>query len=397
MPPHLVTLDAAQVLALAALGVVAGQQLRRYMPIFARLHIPAPVLGGLLLAITATTLRDRVLNLQPDTTLQPILMVAFFTTIGLNASIGLLRLGGGMVARLTALAGLGAILQNAVGIGLCRLMGLDPLLGVIAGAVTLAGGPATAVAFGSTFERLGVPAATTIAVAAAMFGITVSGLVSGYVGAWLVRRHQLAGALTAIVPAAPATSELTTAAAGILQQVVLVALAMGLGSVVQIGFAAVGITLPAFIGPMLVAASFRAFDDRTGLLSIEPRTVEALGTAALALFLTMALLTLRLWELTQLALPLLAILSAQVVLTVLLTVVVVYPALGRDYEAAVAAGGWCGFLLGTTANAMACLSVLTDRYGPAPRAWLAVPVVGGFLIDLVNSVVITATAGLIRR
>ncbi len=190
----LIKLNAVQVLALSCVGVTAGVFVRRRLKFLDALNVPASIVGGLLLALLAFALRERVANFELDLSLRDLLMVGFFTTIGMGASLRLLRRGGVQVVWFLVLATIGAVLQNAVGAGLAHALGLSPLLGVVSGSVSLTGGPATAIAFGGTFEQSGVVGATTLGVASAMFGITAGGLLGGFIGGRLVRRHHLHGA-----------------------------------------------------------------------------------------------------------------------------------------------------------------------------------------------------------
>jgi len=182
----------------------------------------------------------------------------------------------------------------------------------------------------------------------------------------------------------------------ILKNLVALMLAMWVGSWVGAWFASVGITLPAYIGAMLVASVFRNFDDVTKLIGLSQRALDDIGSVALSLFITMAIMTLRLWELTGLALPLLTLLASQVVLVVAVSVWMVYRLMGRDYDAAVMSSGFCGFMLGITANAMANMEALAEKYGTAPRAFLVVPIVGAFFIDFTNALIITLFLNLWR-
>jgi len=393
-------LNTLHVLALAAFGVAMGLWLKGRLKVLDRLNIPASIAGGLVYALLALVLRDRYLNLEMEMSLRDVLMVAFFTTIGMGASLGLVREGSRQVARFFALATLGAVLQNLLGIALARLFGLDPLLGVISGSVALTGGPATALAFGATFEKLGVAGATTLGIASATFGITAGGLLGGHVGAGLIRRHGLKAGAAGLRPARAETIRAEEASgeerSALLDSVVAVAIAMGIGALVSAGFERSGAILPSYVGAMMAAAALRNLDDRFGFAGIAPRHVETIGNISLYLFIVMALLTLRLWELAALALPMLVMLAAQVALVWLLCRTFSFRLMGRDYESAVMAGGFCGFMLGTTANAMACMDVLTQKYGPAPRAYIVVPVVGAFLIDFTNALVITAAMNMLR-
>ncbi len=385
-------LNTVQVLGLACIGVWAGERLKRKAPLLDRLNIPVSIVGGMIFALVALSLRDRAVNLEADTTLRDLLQVAFMTTIGLSARLQLLKEGGAPLVKLLAIASLGAVLQNLLGMGLAAALAVDPRLGILAGSVALAGGPATSLAFGGTFEKMGVYGATAVAMASATFGIAVAGLIGGYIGGRLIRRHGLKPGGTAVPPPGLAPGEIRD----LLPAVVVIGIAMGLGNLLSTGMERLGLILPAYIGAMIVAAVIRNLDDRFGFARISQSEVDALGRIALYLFIVAALLTLRLWELAHLALPLIVILVAQVGLCWAMCVVMSFRVMGRDYESAVTAAGFCGFMLGITANAIACMEELVEKYGPAPRAFLVVPVVGAFLIDFTNSLIITAMANLPR-
>jgi ESS family glutamate:Na+ symporter len=394
MPVPLVKLTAVHVLGLAAFGIVMGDWLKRRIPWLEAVHIPTPIAGGLIYSLLILALRDRIVNFQPDMALQSILMVAFFTTIGFSASLRLIREGGFAVAVLLVLASVGAALQNALGIGLAKLLGLNPLLGIIAGATALAGGPATTIAFGKTFEDMGLPAATTAGLAAAMFGIIAAGLVSGPLGGLLIRRHKLTAVTDGAQPGRKPILE-PLDAAKLMTHVVAIGIAMAAGSVISTWLRDAGVVLPGYIGAMVVAAAFRNIDDRTGWLRLSQAHTSAIGTIALYLFIVMALIALEIWQLTALAVPVITILAAQTVMTLAFCYWVPMRVLGRNYEAAVMAGGFCGFMLGITANAVASMDEITRKHGAAPRAFLAVPVTGAFLIDFTNALLITAMANLV--
>jgi ESS family glutamate:Na+ symporter len=391
-------LTAIQVLGIACAGLFIGAGIKRLFPVLARLSIPASVLGGLVYAVVSLALRDRVVNLKFDLVLRDVLMIAFFTTIGMGASLRLLKLGGRRVAIFLGVSVLGLLAQIAWGAGAAKAFGLPALFGVIPGAVSLTGGPATALAFGPVFEKAGVPGATAVGLASAVFGIVVSGLLGGFVGSFLVKRHQLepepsdrVSVPTIEVDASPREKHGTY-----LQHILFIGIAMALGSAVSLGFAQCGLTLPAYIGAMLVAGVLRNLDDWLQFAGIDQHKMEEIGEVALELFIVMALLTLELWHLTQLAVPVLAILVGQVVLTVGLSWTVLYWLMGRNYTSAVMAGGYCGFMLGTTANAMACMNEITRKTGPAPQAFFAVGIVGAFLIDFINALLITQALNLFR-
>jgi ESS family glutamate:Na+ symporter len=411
----MIQLDLVNTLACAGVVVFSGYAFQRRVPLFARHNIPAPVIGGLLVALAVTASRQLGHSVvRFDTTLQSPLMIAFFTSIGFGASLPLLRKGGPAVALFLGLATAVGLVQNLVGAAVAHLLGVPALLGVIAGSVTLMGGPATGLAFAPLFEQAGVRGAATLAVASAMVGIVAGGIVGGPIGTWLVERRRLrpkaaeparqpATALEVVhrleppdpLPAPAAASE-DPGARALLRGVVSVLAAMAVGSWVSAGLTGLGLTLPAYIGAMLVAAAMRNLDDATCWISLPHRLLDDLGNASLALFIAMALMTLRLWELAGLALPLAVVLAVQVGLVSLLAVWPTFRVMGRDYDAAVMSSGFCGFMLGTTANAMANMGALTERYGPAPRAYLVVPMVGAFFIDFTNALLITAFLNLWR-
>jgi len=387
-------LDAVQTLAFAGLALFLGYGLCRAIPVLSRYNLPPPVVGGLVFALAAWAAHSRGTTLFTlDTALQTPLMIAFFTTIGINASLWLLKISGRQVLVFLLLATGFAIVQNLLGIAVATAFGLDPLFGVLAGSTTLTGGPATGLAFAPLFEEAGVAGAASIAVASAMAGIVCGGLIGGPVATLLIRRFNLRStrpedhrAPTEERSVDVATESQREHAA--LKSIVVLLVAMWLGAWVSKGFTATGITLPATVGGMLVGAVIRNIDDRTGWLQLSVPTTDLIGNVCLALFLSVALMNLKLWELAGLALPLLVNLGLQALL-VSVFCLVIFRAMGRDYDAAVMGGGFIGFMLGTTANAMAVMRTLVERYGVAPRAFLVAPLVGAFFIDFTNALIIT--------
>jgi ESS family glutamate:Na+ symporter len=401
-------LDLLQTLSLAAVLYFVGLQLRRRIGWLDRLNIPAAVIGGLLFTTLVMIARGRFMTVQLDTSAQLVFSVAFFTSIGMGASLALLRVGGLQVLTFLLFATVFCFVQNFLGMGIASAFGEHPLLGVMAGSVTLVGGPATGLAFAPLFERAGLTGAGALALAAATAGIVAGGLTGGPVGTYLIRRLRLrpAGA-----PAAEAQAELQAELAPpaetivveverednlLVRNLVVLALAMGVGSVVSRYIQSLGITLPAYIGAMLVASVLRNLDDAGGWLRIDQRAMEFMGNVALNIFLTVALMDLKLWQLAGVALPLLVILLAQVVVALLAAMTVSFYLMGRDYDSAVMASGFIGFVLGTTANAVANMRALVARFGPAPRAFLVVPLVGAFFIDFTNAIIITAFVNWLR-
>ncbi len=396
----MIQLDAVQTIAFGGLTLFAGYALCRAIPVLRRYNLPEPVVGGLLVALLvwAAHARDTTL-FELDTSLKVPLMVAFFTTLGINASLRLLRVSGRQVMIFLLLASIFAVVQNLVGIGVAWMFDLHPMFGVLAGSATLTGGPATGMAFAPLFEKAGLQGAETLAITAAMAGIICGGVVGGPAITVLMRRFGIHG---------PAGSAASAGAGGgeadesvhvhfpnesarefdALKSIVVLLMAMWLGAWVSRGFEGIGLTLPSYIGAMLVGAVIRNIDDYTGLIRLSVPTTDLIGNICLALFLAVALMDLKLWELAGMGLPLVVNLVIQVSLVALFAVPIFY-VMGRDYDAAVMGGGFIGFMLGTTANAMAVMRRLVQRYGVAPRAFLVAPLVGAFFIDFVNALIIT--------
>ncbi len=401
-------LDLIQTVAFAGIALFLGYGLRRLFPLLARLNMPAPVLGGLIVSVAILIVRWQGLPAPEfDATLQRPLMVAFFTSIGFAASLKLLRIGGPQVAIFLAIGTVFAILQNLLGAGVAVLFDQPPLFGVLAGSVTLTGGPATGLAFAPLFEQAGIEGAAAIAIAVAMAGIVLGGLVGGPIATHLIERYRVPGprqrtadagvaagadavqaAEEATAPSPDDLDDESVEANPALKTVVIVLVAMWIGEWISALIGATGLTLPSYIGARVAAAAIRGIDDYTALFGLSHRTIDTLGAITLSLFLVMALMTLDLTQLAGLALPLLTILAAQIVL-VALACLPVFWLMGRDYDAAVMGGGFVGFMLGTTANAMAVMRTLVERFGPAPRAFLVAPLVGTFFIDFTNALIIT--------
>ena len=392
------SLDLLQTLSLAAVVYFVGIALRARIAWLERLNIPAAVIGGLLFTTLTTVGRQFGLAVQLDTSTQTVLSVTFFTSIGMLASLALLKRGGVQLVIFLVFATLFCLVQNFTGMAIARGFGEHPLLGVMAGSVTLVGGPATGQAFAPLFESAGLAGAGALALASATAGIVCGGLAGGPVGTFLIQRLRRApqpsasaAELRRELDPAPTTLvvEVEREDNTILRSLVFLAVAMGLGSILSGYVASLGVTLPAYIGAMLVASVLRNIDDVTGALKLDIRAMEFAGNVALNIFLVVALMDLKLWQIADLALPLVVILAVQVIVVVVFALTISFWLMGRDYDSAVMAGGFIGFVLGTTANAVANMQALVRRFGPAPRAFLIVPLVGAFFIDFTNAIIIT--------
>ena len=394
----MLSLDPIQTLAAGGLCLLAGHAIRRRLAWLARFNIPASVIGGLIVAFALLVCRHwDVIPLQFDASLSKPLMIAFFASIGFNASMNLLRISGPQVALLLGLATFLAVVQNLIGIGVAKAFGLHPLFGIAAGSSTLAGGPATGLAFAPLLEQAGLAGAASIAMASAMAGIVVASIIGAPLATMLIERHRLAREPSAIAPAPLQTLAATTTPVGseaariqqTLKHLVLLLIAMGIGEWISQGLHALGVTLPSYTGAMLVGALIRNLDDGFGWFRLSMPSIEGIGSLCLSFFISVALMDLHLWELAGMAMPLLVDLAVQTLVVVAFCCWPLLRLMGRDYDAAVISGGFAGFMLGITANAMAVMDSLVERFGPAPRAFLVAPLVGAFLIDFTNAIVIT--------
>src|SRR3954471_9370316 len=391
----MIHLDMISTLAFAAVALFIGFALCRLVPLLARYNLPAPVVGGLAVAVVLAALGSG--DHTPftfDITLQTPLMSAFFTSIGFRVGAGLLRRGGRALVVFLLISTVVAGLQNVLGITLSRLLGQPDLFGVVCGSLTLAGGPATAMAFAEKFEQAGVQGAGVIALASAICGIVAAGLLSAPISTVLIERRSRRGTGRDVPnPDVTQSDEPKLAAANlakatpwqapayVMQKSVAVLLvAMVIGATLS-DWLAQYFTFPLYIGAMITAAAIRNVDDLTGWFRLPHAMLDLLGDVALSLFLAMALMTLQIWKLADIAVPMAVILACQIAAMVLISAWPVSKIMGGDYDAAVTAGGFFGFMIGITANAMAGMDSVVKRYGPAPTSYLVVPVVGAFFID----------------
>jgi ESS family glutamate:Na+ symporter len=395
-----VRFDMVQTVAVAGVVLFLGHGIRRRIGVLQRVGVPAPVVGGLLFAGLAVLLRRAgVAVFQPDTALQAPLMLAWFTTVGLGAGFGQLRVGGGQALMLGMLAGVLAAVQNGIGIGLAAWFGVDPLLGLLSGSITMTGGHAMGAAFGAMMEnQLQLRGAVTVAMTMATFGLVAGGLLGGSLAMWLVRRRLVTPAARDGLPfEAELEGGLAPAGAyGMLKTLTLVLVVILIGGALSTGLAGLGITLPRFVGAMLVALVVRNAVDRTRAVRVHRRAVEDLGTIALSLFLVMAMMSIGSWDLDALGIPLAVMLATQVLVTGLFAGLVTFRVMGGDYDAAVLAGGQCSLGLGAAPAATAAVAGIVARSGPASRAVLAVSTIGVLFNDVTNGIIITTYLNLVR-
>ena len=354
-----IQLDMYQTLAAAVLVLLLGNYLRKKINFLEKFCIPAPVIGGLLFAIfTCICYTTGIIEFSFDDTLREVCMVFF---------------------------------QNLLAIGLSKLLNLNPLIGMCTGSIPMVGGHGTAGAFGPVLEDFNIQGATTICTAAATFGLITGSLVGGPIGKRLIEKRKLMDNVpteddSLLVEDEEKHQRHTNMYAAAVFQLIL---AIGLGTIFSYFLTKTGLTFPIYIGAMLAAALMRNITEYSGKGTIHMGEINDLGGICLSLFLGMAMITLKLWELATLALPLVILLAAQTLLICVFTYFVIFNVMGRDYDAAVLSAGTCGFGMGATPNAMANMQAICDRYVPSVKAYLIIPLIGSLFADFINSLVIT--------
>ena len=387
-----IQLDMYQTLAIAVVVLILGQFLKSKIDFLEKFCIPAPVVGGLLFAIfTCICYATGLAEFSFDDTLREVCMVFFFTSVGFQANLKVLKSGGKSLIIFLALVVLLIIFQNGLAVGVSKLLGLDPLIGLCTGSIPMVGGHGTAGAFGPVLEDFNISGATTICTAAATFGLIAGSLVGGPIGRKLIEKKNLMNTVTTEDDSLLVEDEIkherhtNMYAAAVFQTI----LAVGLGTIFSWLLTKTGMTFPIYIGAMLAAALIRNLSEYSGKFTIHMGEINDLGGICLSLFLGIAMITLKLWQLADLALPLIILLGAQLVLIFFFTYFVVFNVMGRDYDAAVLSSGVCGFGMGATPNAMANMQAVCEKYVPSVKAYLLIPIVGSLFADFINSLVIT--------
>lgn len=390
----MIELDFYGTLVAASLVLLLGRGLVTRVGFLRSYNIPEPVAGGLVVAVLLLILRTFDIEVRFDTSLQTPLMLAFFATIGLSADLASLKKGGRVVGVfLLAVIGL-LVVQNAMGIGLATLLGLDPLMGLLTGSITLAGGHGTGAAWGAVFsEKYGLASASELALASATFGLVLGGLIGGPVARLLIKRVQVPGCSAQQAPRLPRgfeqpNKERSITPFSFVETLALIAVSLLAGNLLNGLLQGTAFELPTFVCVLFVGVVLRNSLSALGLYQVFEREVSVLGNVSLSLFLAIALMSLKLWDLAALALPIFIILAVQALVMALFAIFVTFRVMGSNYDAAVLAAGHCGFGLGATPTAIANMQAVTQRYGPAQIAFLVVPMVGAFFIDIVNVIVI---------
>lgn len=386
------SLDMYQTLALAVCVLFLGAAMKKKISTLEKFCIPAPVVGGLVFAILSCVLYAfGIVEFSFDETLKTVCMVMFFTSVGFQANLRVLKSGGLSLLIFLVCVIVLIVAQNAVSVGLAKLMGLSPLLGMCTGSIPMVGGHGTAGAFGPVLEDLGVSGAQTLCTAAATFGLIAGSLMGGPLGRRLIEKHDLLK--TAVTedetPLVEEEKKHRRSVSMYAPAAYQIAIAMGLGTLVSWLLSQTGMTFPVYIGAMIVAAVMRNVSEYTGVFTVHMGEINDIGGICLSLFLGIAMITLKLWQLASLALPLIILLLGQVVLMALFAYFIIYNVMGRDYDAAILCAGSCGFGMGATPNAMANMQALTERYAASVKAYLLVPIVGSMFADFINSLCIT--------
>ena len=387
-----IQLDMYQTLAVAVLVLLLGNYLKKKIYFLQKFCIPAPVIGGLIFAImTCICYVTGIAEFSFNDTLREVCMVFFFTSVGFQANLKVLKSGGKSLIVFLGLVIVLIILQNLTAVGLAKLLNLNPLIGMCTGSIPMVGGHGTAGAFGPVLEDLNIKGATTICTAAATFGLIFGSLIGGPLGKRLIEKHSLLNTAaneddSLLVEDEKKHERHTNMYADSVFQLIL---AIGVGTIFTMLLTKTGLTFPIYIGAMLAAALMRNICEYTGIATIHMGEINDLGGISLSLFLGMAMITLRLWELASLALPLVILLAAQVLLIIIFTYVIEFTIMGRDYDAAILVSGTCGFGTGATPNAMANMQAVCDQYVPSIKAYLLIPLVGSLFADFLNSLVIT--------
>ena len=397
-----ITLNMYQTAGVAMLLFVLGRFLTTRIDFLKRCCIPAPVVGGLVFALVHLALyMGGVVQFTFDDNVKNFFMTLFFTSVGYTACFRLLKKGGKKVFTFLLIAIVMVFLQDVLGSVLAAVFHWDMRLGLCTASIPMVGGHGTAGSYGPMMENeLGIAGANVLAVAAATYGLVAGSLMGGPTARSIIQRYNLTSTEndSEVMELSDETAEEKARAERVdvdsfTNAAILLIVASGIGTLLTALFNAITIgpftfPFPTYIGAMVLAAIIRNFCDSKRIV-LPSTAIDIWGSVSLSIFLAIALMTLKLWELASLAVPMVVMLLAQTVLMFFFARFVVFNVMGRDYEAAVMTSAFCGFGMGATPNAMANMQVLTKRYGPAPPAYFIVPLVGSLFIDFCNGIIIT--------
>lgn len=389
---HILSLDIYQTLALAVGVLYLGMFLKKRIRFLEKFCIPSPVIGGLIFALLSLGLYcTGFVEFVFDETLKTVCMVIFFTSVGFQANLRILKSGGVSLVIFLVCVIVLILGQNFLSVGLAKVMGLDSLIGLCTGSIPMVGGHGTSGAFGPVLEDLGVSGATTLCTAAATFGLVAGSLIGGPLGRRLIIKHDLIKTVVTEdeAPLVEEEHKKHRSVSMYAPAAYQIAVAMGIGTVVSWLLSKTGMTFPIYIGAMIVAAVMRNISEFHGAFHIHIGEINDIGGICLSMFLGIAMITLKLWQLAELALPLVVLLLGQLVFMFLFSYFVVYNIMGRNYDAAVLSAGTCGFGMGATPNAMANMQALTEKFAPSVKAYIIVPIIGSMFADFINSLCVT--------
>lgn len=387
------TFGMPETLAIATILLLLGRYVKEKIIILKKFFIPAPVVGGLIFSLfTLVGHNYELFTFSFDSQLKSLLMLSFFTTVGFSASIRMLLKGGIQVVIFLIVSMVLIIIQNIVGVTLAGMFGINKLLGLAAGSISLTGGHGTSAAFGPELVKAGASAGLSVSIAAATFGLVAGCIVGGPIAKRLITKYNLKSSFdtenTEILEGKLTQDEKNIDEHLLFDGLMYIIVSMGIGSVITLGFKKLGLVFPAYLGSMIVASIIRNVMDKMDK-ELPLHCINIIGSISLQLFLGIALMTMKLWELASLAVPLVTILIAQAVILGLYAYFVTFRVMGKDYDAAVMATGHCGFGMGATPNAIANMETFTAANGYSPKAFFVVPLVGAMFIDFVNAPIIT--------
>ena len=394
-------LDLIQTYGLAVVVLFIGYFFNRRINFLKKYNIPAPVVGGIVFAIATSVLYSKFnLQLTYDMSLKTPLMLTFFTTVGLGASFKLLKRGGPKVFLFLALAGGYLFIQNGLGVFLAWATNLNPLFGLIGVSITLTGGHGTGATYADMFSKTqNLQAALELSMACATFGLVLGGLIGGPVSQRLISKYKLKPNpdeipqdMSECITYDPEDEDKVTPLT-VLETMLIICICVVAGNLIYKYLQSINIPAPSFICSLMFGIIIANFCELTGIYTIKKECVDLCGTIGLSIFLSMALMSLRLWELTNLAGPMVIILGAQTLTLALFCYFITFRVMGKDYNAAIMAGGHCGFGMGATPTAVANMEAVTSKYGPSPQAFLVVPMVGAFFIDIANAAILSGFLG----
>lgn len=387
-------LDLVQTGAATLAVLFLGYLLNRLIPILQRFSIPEPVVGGIAFALVSSLVYSFAgISLSFDMSLKTPLMLVFFTTVGLGANLKLLIKGGPKVLLFLAVASVYLIFQNGTAVGIALLADLHPIQGLLSGSITLSGGHGTGATYAEVFTNVNnLQGAMELAMASATFGLVLGGLIGGPVTKRLIETHKLSPTedrelQSQNVTYNPEDTDQVTPRR-MMETLFIILICITLGNFIYSALRSAGITAPAFICSLFLGMIVTNLLEGTKVYKMSKETIDQWGTMGLSIFLAMALMSLRLWELLNLAGPMIALLAIQTLVMALYAYHVTFRVMGKDYDAAIMAGGHCGFGLGATPTAVANMEALVSKYGASPQAFFVVPMVGAFFIDITNALVI---------